>query len=74
MAYYSRHSIFLQAYDEQKLSLIQSILDDEGLSFETTAPIALPSRNYNFLPSRIKAQQILYDHLLERRNAGTLHS
>lgn len=33
MAYYSRHSIFLHDNDKQKLSFIQSILDDEGLSF-----------------------------------------
>ena len=37
-----------------------------------TATVAYPSRNYNHLPNRIKAQQILYDNLLERRKKGTL--
>ena len=33
MAYNSRHSIFLRNNDKQKLSFIQSILDEEKLSF-----------------------------------------
>ena len=33
MAYYSRHSVFLHDNDKQKLSLVQSILNEEGLSF-----------------------------------------
>ena len=33
MAYHSRHSIFLHDNDKQKLSLVQSILNEEGLSF-----------------------------------------
>ena len=32
----------------------------------------LECRNYNNLPYRIKAQQILYEHLLEKRKAGKL--
>ena len=118
MAHHSRHSIFLHDNDKQKLSFIQSILDEEGLSFvlqeetvyqydgepltihltvifhygaytfigyniyeiysqdnqsfEITATIAYSSRNYDHLPNRIKAQQILYDNLLERRKMGTL--
>ena len=39
---------------------------------DTTAVIAFPGRNYDSLPHRIKAQQILYDNLLERRATGTL--
>ena len=33
MAYYSRHSIFLPNNDKQKLQFIQSLLDEDGLSF-----------------------------------------
>ena len=51
---------------------IYEIYSDDNRSFETTAAIAYPSRNYDYLPDRIKAQQILYDNLLERRATGTL--
>ena len=51
---------------------IYEIYSDYNQSFKTTAVIAYPSRNYNHLPNRIKAQQILYDNLLERRANGTL--
>ena len=51
---------------------IYEIYSQDNQSFETTADIAYPSRNYNHLPNRIKAQQILYDYLLERRKKGTL--
>ncbi len=52
---------------------IYEMYSDDNRSFETTAAIAFPGRNYDFLPIKIKAQQILYDHLLERRKAGNLH-
>ena len=51
---------------------IYEIYSQDNRSFETTAAIAYPSRNYDYLPDRIKAQQILYDNLLKRRGAGTL--
>ena len=51
---------------------IYEIYSQDNQSFEITAAIAYPSRNYNHLPNRIKAQQILYDNLLERRKKGTL--
>ena len=51
---------------------IYEIYSQDNQSFETTADIAYPSRNYNHLPNRIKAQQILYDYLLERRKTGNL--
>lgn len=38
--------------------------------FELTISYGDSSRNYNNLPGRIKAQQILYDNLVERRKAG----
>ena len=51
---------------------IYEIYSQDNQSFEITATIAYPSRNYDYLPNRIKAQQILYDNLLERRKMGTL--
>ena len=51
---------------------IYEIYSENNHSFETSAVIAYPSRNYDNLPYRIKAQQILYDNLLGRRAAGTL--
>ena len=51
---------------------IYEIYSQDNRSFEITAAIAYPSRNYDYLPDRIKAQQILYDNLLKRRGAGTL--
>ena len=51
---------------------IYEIYSQDNQSFEITATIAYPSRNYDHLPNRIKAQQILYDNLLERRKMGTL--
>ena len=51
---------------------IYEIYSQDNQSFEITAAIAYPSRNYDHLPNRIKAQQILYDNLLERRKMGTL--
>ena len=51
---------------------IYEIYSQDNQSFEITATIAYPSRNYDHLPNRIKAQQILYDNLLERRKIGTL--
>ena len=51
---------------------IYEIYSQDNQSFEITATIAYPSRNYDGLPHRIKAQQILYDNLLERRATGTL--
>ena len=51
---------------------IYEIYSRNNYSFDTTAVIAFPSRNYDSLPYRIKAQQILYNNLLERRAAGTL--
>ena len=40
--------------------------------FELTVSYGDSGRNYNNLPYRIKAQQILYEHLLEKRKAGKL--
>ena len=51
---------------------IYEIYSQDNQSFEITATIAYPSRNYDHLPNRIKAQQILYDNLLERRKMGTM--
>jgi hypothetical protein len=51
---------------------IYEIYSRNNYSFDTTAVIAFPGRNYDSLPHRIKAQQILYDNLLERRATGTL--
>lgn len=51
---------------------IYEIYSDDNRSFEITASIAYPSRNYNHLPFRIKAQQILYDYLLDKRKTGGL--
>jgi hypothetical protein len=51
---------------------IYEIYSHDNYSFDTTAVIASSSRNYDSLPYRIKAQQILYDNLLEKRAAGTL--
>ena len=51
---------------------IYEIYSHNNFSFDTTAAIASSSRNYDSLPNRIKAQQILYDNLLERRKKGTL--
>lgn len=51
---------------------IYEIYSHDNYSFDTTAVIAFPSRNYDSLPCRIKAQQILYENLLERRKKGTL--
>ena len=51
---------------------IYEIYSQDNHTYEITATVAYPSRNYNHLPNRIKAQQILYDNLLERRKRGTL--
>ena len=51
---------------------IYEIYSHDNYSFDTTAVIAFPSRNYDSLPYRIKAQQILYNNLLEKRKMGTL--
>ena len=51
---------------------IYEIYSHDNYSFDTIAVIAFPSRNYDNLPYRIKAQQILYDNLLEKRAAGRL--
>ena len=42
------------------------------LTYGAVASLGHSSRNYNHLPYRAKAQQILYDHLLEIRKAGKL--
>ena len=34
MVYYSRHSIFLQDNDRQKLSLINKLLEEEDVAFD----------------------------------------
>ena len=91
MAYYSRHSIFLYDNDKQKLLYLQSLIEEEELSFElreetvyqydgeplnmlciSDANYGHSNRNYNHLSYRAKAQQILYDYLLEKRKAGKL--
>ena len=54
------------------LGIIYEIYSDDNQTYKITAAIAYPSRNYDHLPHRIKAQQILYDNLLERRKKGTL--
>ena len=40
--------------------------------FKTEIPIGSPIRNYDHTPFRIKALQILYNNLLERRKTGNL--
>ena len=43
---------------------------DFSQHFELAISYGDSGRNYNNLPDRIKAQQILYDNLVERRKAG----
>jgi len=40
--------------------------------FKTEIPIGSPIRNYDHTPFRIKALQILYNNLLERRKTGNI--
>ena len=48
------------------------LYSEDNRTYGTVASFGHSSRNYNHLPYRAKAQQILYDHLLEIRKAGKL--
>ena len=48
------------------------LYSDFNKSFTISGPLGHCSRNYNNIPGRIKALQILYDNLVERRMAGRL--
>ena len=48
------------------------LYSDFNKSFTISRSLGHCSRNYNNIPGRIKALQILYDNLVERRMAGRL--
>lgn len=48
------------------------LYSEDNRTYGPVASLGHSSRNYNHLPYRAKAQQILYDHLLEIRKAGKL--
>ena len=48
------------------------LYSEDNRTYGTVASFGHSSRNYNHLPYRAKAQQILYDYLLEIRKAGKL--
>ena len=48
------------------------LYSEDNRSYGAIASLGHSSRNYNHLPYRAKAQQILYDYLLEIRKAGKL--
>ena len=48
------------------------LYSEDNRTYGAVASFGHSSRNYNHLPYRAKAQQILYDHLLEIRKAGKL--
>ena len=48
------------------------LYSEDNRTYGAVASLGHSSRNYNHLPYRAKAQQILYDHLLEIRKAGKL--
>ena len=51
---------------------IYELYSDWCQCFKTEIPIGSPIRNYNHTPYRVKALQILYNNLLERRKTGNL--
>ena len=51
---------------------IFELYSDNYHYFKTEITIGSPVRNYNNIPFRVKALQILYDNLLERRKTGNL--
>ena len=51
---------------------IYELYSDWCQCFKTEIPIGSPIRNYDHTPFRIKALQILYNNLLERRKTGNL--
>ena len=48
------------------------LYSEDNRTYVGVASFGHSSRNYNHLPYRAKAQQILYDYLLEKRKAGKL--
>jgi hypothetical protein len=48
------------------------LYSEDNRTYGAVASFGHSSRNYNHLPYRAKAQQILYDYLLEKRKAGKL--
>lgn len=48
------------------------LYSEDNRTYGPVASLGHSSRNYNHLPYRAKAQQILYAHLLEIRKAGKL--
>lgn len=48
------------------------LYSEDNRTYGAVASFGHSSRNYNHLPYRAKAQQILYDYLLEIRKAGKL--
>ena len=48
------------------------LYSEDNRTYGAVASLGHSSRNYNHLPYRAKAQQILYDYLLETRKAGKL--
>ena len=48
------------------------LYSEDNRTYGTVASFGHSSRNYNHLPYRAKAQQILYDYLFEIRKAGKL--
>ena len=48
------------------------LYSEDNRTYGAVASLGHSSRNYNHLPYRAKAQQILYDYLLEKRKAGKL--
>ena len=48
------------------------LYSEDNRTYGAVASLGHSSRNYNHLPYRAKAQQILYDYLLEIRKAGKL--
>ena len=51
---------------------VLELYSDYNKSFSVSRSLGHCSRNYNNIPGRIKALQILYDNLIERRMAGKL--
>ena len=51
---------------------VLELYSDYNKSFSVSRSLGHCSRNYNNIPGRIKALQILYDNLVERRMAGKL--
>ena len=67
MAYYSRHSIFLYDNDKQKLLYLQTLIEEEELSFELREEtiLSLDITFSNFIARTIELMGLLY-HLVIR--------